>query len=93
MFEEMLEIADDGANDTYLDKDGNEKVNVDIVQRSRLRVDARKWALARMSPRRYGDRVATEISGPNGGPIQVEDPGRAIDEKLAALAQKMKKSD
>lgn len=40
-FDEMFEIAD-GTGD---------------VQRDRLRVEARKWALARMNPRKYGDKL------------------------------------
>ena len=40
-FDEMFEIAD-GAGDP---------------QRDRLRVDTRKWALARMNPRKYGEKV------------------------------------
>ena len=56
MFEEMLDIADDGSNDTYVDENGNKKTDWDVVGRSRLRVDTRKWALARMSPKKYGDR-------------------------------------
>jgi hypothetical protein len=67
--EEILEIADDGRNDTYKDEDGNEATNHDVIARSRLRVDSRKWLAARMSPRKYGDKVSQEISGPEGGPV------------------------
>jgi len=40
------------------------------TQRDRLRVDARKWVAARLAPKKYGDRVLTELSGPEGGPVQ-----------------------
>lgn len=56
IFEEVLEIADDGINDTYT-KDGNEITNHDVIARSRLRVDARKWMLGKMRPKKYGDKV------------------------------------
>jgi hypothetical protein len=57
MAEEILEIADDGRNDTYTDEDGNERTNQEIVARSRLRVDARKWLAAKMAPKKYGDKI------------------------------------
>lgn len=68
MFEEMFEIADDGRNDWMEfngEGDGNSgwRVNGEHVQRSKLRLDTRKWALARMNPKKYGDRVTTEHAG------------------------------
>jgi len=51
---EIIDIADDGRNDTYEDDDGNVHVNNDVIQRSKLRVEARKWAAAQLSPRKYG---------------------------------------
>ncbi|HWN78491.1 MAG TPA: hypothetical protein VNN81_11595 [Bradyrhizobium sp.] len=33
------------------------------IQRSRLRVDARKWAATRLAPRKYGDRVEHDVKG------------------------------
>jgi hypothetical protein len=38
------------------------------VQRSRLRVDARKWLLSKLLPKQYGDRV--EVTGKDGGPLE-----------------------
>lgn len=63
MFEEMMEIADDTSADKIVDADGNTKTNNEAVNRSRLRVDTRKWALARMAPKKYGEKVQTEHSG------------------------------
>src|SRR4051812_34483135 len=34
--EEILEIADDGKNDTYVDEDGNIRTDQDVIGRSRL---------------------------------------------------------
>ncbi len=39
------------------------QLNGEHVQRSRLRVDTRKWFLSKLAPKRYGDRQAVEISG------------------------------
>lgn len=70
MAEEALEIADDGRNDVMVDEEGNAIVNHDVIQRSRLRVDTRKWYLSKIAPKRYGDRQQHEVSGPDGGPIE-----------------------
>ena len=64
IFDESFEIADDGSND-YMrrtGKDGEEswQLNGEHVQRSRLRVDLRKWAAGRLAPKKYGDRVGAE---------------------------------
>lgn len=56
--EEVIEIADDSTNDTYQDENGNERTNTEVVARSRLRVDARKWYVAKMLPKQYGDKIA-----------------------------------
>lgn len=61
-FDNLLQIADDGSNDTYVDEDGNVKVDHDVVARSRLRIDTRKWALARMSPRKYSERTTVDTN-------------------------------
>ena len=37
--------------------------------RARVMIDARKWHLSKMAPKRYGEKVTTEISGPGGGPV------------------------
>lgn len=74
--EELIEIADDGSNDWMeRENDNGSKtlvVNTDHIQRSRLRVDARKWYLSKLAPKRYGDRSAVELSGPDGGAVKVE---------------------
>lgn len=74
--DELMEIADDGSND-WMQKTGADgetggfALNGEHVQRSRLRVDTRKWYLSKVLPKVYGDKVHQEISGPNGGPIPV----------------------
>lgn len=56
--EEIIEIADDSSNDTIIDPvTGVEKENKEWVNRSRLRVDARKWVAAKLKPKRYGDKI------------------------------------
>ena len=68
MAEDILTISDDGSNDTYETEDGT-RVNQDVIARSRLRVDARKWLAAKMAPKKYGDKL--ELSGDANSPLVV----------------------
>jgi len=63
IFDDILSIADENANDTYVNDNGIEVVNNDVIQRSRLRIDARKWVLSKLNPKKFGDKVQTEHSG------------------------------
>ena len=49
------------------DNDENED-----TQRDRLRIDARKWLTAKLAPKKYGDKIVNEHSGPDGGDIPVK---------------------
>jgi len=71
MAEELLLIADDGRNDTYTDAEGNERTDADVIARSRLRVDTRKWLMSKLAPKKYGDRVDLTHSAPDGGPVRL----------------------
>lgn len=60
--EELFDIADDGANDWMEQLDGEGevvgyKLNGEHVQRSKLRIDTRKWYLSKIMPKKYGDRI------------------------------------
>lgn len=74
--EQILPISDDGSADmvTRYREDGSEYQAVDQehINRSRLRVDARKWLASKLAPKKYGDRTAMELSGPGGAPIPTE---------------------
>lgn len=89
MSDELVEIADDGTND-YVEKerlDGSKFVALDTehVQRSKLRVDTRKWLLSKALPKIYGDKLTTELSGPDGAPIEITSDPREIARRLAFL--------
>lgn len=66
MADETLEISDDGRND-WMERNSPDNpgwdVNGEHMQRSRLRVDTRKWLLSKALPKVYGDKVALEHSG------------------------------
>jgi len=61
IFEEMFEIADDGSND-WTKEDEGYRQNGEAIQRSRLRIDQRKWAIGRMAPKKYGDKLNVDAT-------------------------------
>jgi hypothetical protein len=69
MSEQLVAIADDGRSDwvLYRQPDGTAEVAFDHehVKRSRLRIDARRWILTKMLPRRFGDRPEVKPDGPS----------------------------
>jgi hypothetical protein len=52
LFADILTIADDARND---------EDNPQATQRARLQIDARKWVLAKMVPKKYGDKMQVDI--------------------------------
>lgn len=71
--EEVLELADKSriGKKTKKSSDGTlETTTGDMVERSRLQIDARKWYAAKLSPKKYSDKVDHTLSGPNGGPVE-----------------------
>ena len=63
LFDEALEIADDTSDDWITTEGGKRVLDHEHVQRSRLRVDTRKWAAGKLAPKRYGDKLGLEHSG------------------------------
>lgn len=68
LFDEILEIADDGRNDWMERKDRDDqnigwRENGEAIRRSQLRVDARKWMAAKLQPKKYGERLDLNHSG------------------------------
>ncbi len=64
--DDIIEIVDDVSTD-YVDRIGKNGetervIDPESVQRSRLRVDGRKWLMARLAPKRFGDKVAVDVN-------------------------------
>lgn len=60
LFEEILDIADASHGDKKVLPDGEEVLDNENIQRSRLRVDARKWMLSKMNPKKYSDKIQVD---------------------------------
>ena len=79
---QCLEISDDEQHDWLMTKKGV-IVNEVAIGRARLQVDTRLKLLAKWYPARYGDKTSMELTGPNGGPLQISETERAA--RLAAI--------
>lgn len=70
MVDEIERVARDGSSDWMTAKDGTTVIDHEHVTRSRLIVDTLKWKASKIAPKKYGDKIQTELSGVDGGAIQ-----------------------
>jgi hypothetical protein len=64
--EDLLEIADDATNDWMDKRFGETEVRVidnEAIQRSKLRVDTRKWLMSKLQPKKYGEKLDLNHGG------------------------------
>lgn len=54
LFDEMIDIADDGSKDA-VGEDG--AIDHEHIQRSKLRIETRKWMAGKLRPKKYGDKT------------------------------------
>lgn len=66
--DEIIEISDGSAGDTVVDDKGGVRISYENVQRSRLRVDSRKWYCTKLLPK-FAEKVTQEHTGPHGAPL------------------------
>ncbi len=68
MIEEMIDIADDGSNDLMTVTKGDasyEMENKEVTNRSKLRVETRKWIASKLKPKKYGDKLDVNQTNTN----------------------------
>jgi hypothetical protein len=87
LFDEMLDIADDGSND-WMRRNGKEDepgwvANGEALARSKLRVDARKWMAGKLQPKKYGEKLVHggDPANPIGLTIRWQGPGEGKDDQ------------
>jgi hypothetical protein len=83
--EEILRIADTpviGIKTTSKEW-GEEVTEADMIEHRKLQVLARQWYVAKLAPKKYGEKSSMELTGADGGPVQFSDTERAA--KVAAL--------
>lgn len=82
--DEIMAIADESAMDTYVDENGNTRTNQEVVARSRLRVDSRKWIASKFKPKMYGEKLNLD------GEFKVQNlTEEQILSRLSALSDKL----
>lgn len=65
--DELVDISDEGSNDWMERKHGDDDtsswvVNGEAVRRSALRVDTRKFLMAKIAPKRFGDKLEVDLN-------------------------------
>lgn len=87
IFEQTLNIADDSSEDFLgISKSGQPIMNKEFAARSKIRIDARQWVLARMDSKRFGNKVETTIQGGD-KPIEYVDYTRLSKAALEEIAK------
>lgn len=78
--DEILHIADTPVmgQKSVSKATGVEITEGDMIEHRRLQVDARKWIAAKLLPKKYGEKVTQEHTGPGGGAVQYERIERVI---------------
>jgi hypothetical protein len=88
IFDECMDIADEsGADARYDEKTGQIKVDGETIARAKLRIDTRKWMAGKMRPKKYGERIQSDIQhlDSKGNPTNPPVPSH-ISSKLDAIA-------
>ncbi len=91
MADELLEIADDATHDLKTVTKNGEDIQVvdhEYINRSKLRVDTRKWLLSKRLPKKYGDRQQMELTGADGKPLTTTPPDITINFASATQGDK-----
>lgn len=86
LFDQIIEIADTPVlgEKRKTTENGVEVVEGDMIEHRRLQIDARKWALGKMNPKKYGDKVGIDHSNTDGTLAglfaSISDAGRTIND-------------
>ena len=68
LFDEIIEISDDSTLDMAFTEEGKPFIDHEHVNRSRLRVDSRKFYISKILPKKYSEKH--EVTGKDGGPVE-----------------------
>ena len=85
MADDIIDISDE----TSKDKTGN-RINHEVVHRSKLKVETRKWLMSVLNPKRYGNRIQQDVNQTvNVNHVELLDNAR----KRRELAHKKKRKE
>ena len=63
--DEIIEIAEDSRNDWVTRQDKGQEyqaLNDEHIKRTQLRIDARKWLMSKLAPKKYGERIQADLN-------------------------------
>jgi len=74
--DQIIEIAEDGSND-WIEKETKsgriiETLDREHFERSRLRIDTRKFLMSKIARHKYGEKITQEHTGKDGSGLTVE---------------------
>lgn len=75
LLDEIRDIADDTSQDSITIRKGDyeyEVENKEFVNRSKVKIDVRKWELSKLAPKKFGDRLAVDAEVKSETKIQID---------------------
>jgi hypothetical protein len=72
--DEMLILADNTklGEIVTIKGDGTEEIKrSDMIEHRKLQIETRKWLMGKLKPKKYGDKIQQEVTGKDGGPLQI----------------------
>jgi hypothetical protein len=78
--ERMIRSAHKANNDFYTDENGNKRPNPVAVQRARLQMDADKWLISKLNPKKYGDKLNIDATLRPGEPLTLDQATNLLNE-------------
>lgn len=82
--EATIEIADKRC--TYIDSEGNERIDAGSVQLQKLQINTRQWHASKLAPKRWGDKKELEEVKAESATLKAE--LQALRDELAASNKK-----
>jgi hypothetical protein len=87
--EEIVDIADNTADDwQYNKKTGKLSVNKELVLRSKIRIEARQFHMARLHPQQWGDKQQIDVK--NDWALLTEEERRRKADELIAMIRELR---
>lgn len=94
MYIRAKEIGFEVLADEIIDiADAAENIKTEELRRHQLMIETRKWLLAKLQPRKYGDRLTQEIVGDANNPVHVEQRTQMSIEEYKTARREMIEED
>lgn len=94
MYVRAKEIGFEVLADEIIDiADAAENIKTEELRRHQLMIETRKWLLAKLQPRKYGDRLTQEIVGDANNPVHVEQRTQMSIEEYKTARREMLEED